>query len=66
MVVIDSSGIVSVSFIGEDHPTMERIPPVLRWFSGLNVLVLMIDILCIGISNEQQKEQVYPKQIEKK
>lgn len=32
----------------------KRIPSILRWFSGLNALILLVNIMSLGLTIEQQ------------
>ena len=42
----------------------QTIPPMIRWFAGLNALVLVVNILCMGLSIQQQNLQEYRGQVE--
>jgi len=54
-----------VLLLGVSVRYWQTIPPMLRWFAGLNALVLVVNILCLGVSL-QQHVQEYRGQVEEK
>lgn len=53
-----------VLLLGVSGRFWQTLSPMLRWFAGLNALVLMVNILCLGLSIQQQNIHEYRGQIE--